>query len=181
MHVTKAARRYAKALLEIAVERDELESTLKDIQFVKSTMDDSSELIVILRSPVVDPADKKAILTAIFDEHINTLTQQFMLLLTRKGREQLLHQITYAFIDHYNVHEGIIDIDVMTARALDDDQVVSFKKALEERTGKRVELSLSVDESLKGGAAVRIADTVIDGTVKHKLSQLEELLLESAV
>jgi F-type H+-transporting ATPase subunit delta len=181
MHVTKAARRYAKALLQLAVERDELDVTLKDMQFVKSTMDDSTELVVMLRSPVVDADDKQAILKALFDEHVQTLTQQFMLLLTRKGRENLLHQITHAFMDQYNEHVGIVSIDVMTAQALDDDQVSAFKSALEKRTGKQVELSLNVDESLKGGAAVRIADTVIDGTVKHKLSQLEELLLESAV
>lgn len=181
MHISKAARRYASALLQLAQEKDELEQILEDIRFIKNTVDDSRELILLLRSPIVKRDDKIKILKELFEEHVSDVTVLFIDLLVKKGRENLLDQITHSFVDQYNKLVGIIHISVMTASDLNDQQVERFKQALKDRTNKDVLLDLSTDKKLIGGAAVRIDDTVIDGTVKNKLEQLESLLYETAV
>lgn len=181
MPITKAARRYASALLQLAQERDEVEAILADMQFIKNTMDNSRELILFLRNPVIKFDDKVEALGTLFDEEVTELTRRFIKLLARKNRVNLLDQITYAFMEQYNRYAGIVEIDVYTARKLSDSQQQSLHDALEKRTGKKVELKISIDESLKGGIAVRIDDTVIDRTVKHKLEQLEEKLLSTEV
>lgn len=181
MLITKAARRYASALLQLAVERDEVKSVLEDIELIKNTIDGSRELILFLRSPIIKYDDKVAVLNELFAERVQEMTRMFIGLLARKNRVHLLDQIVQAFIEQYNKYAGIIKVDVYTARALNESQKKALHKALEEKTNKKVNMHINLNESLKGGLAVRIDDTVIDGTVKHKLEQLEEMFLNTAL
>jgi len=181
MPTTKAAKRYATALLELAKERDEVEEILEDIEFIHNTLDDSRELVVFLKSPVIKFDDKTEALEALFFDKITEPTQLFLKLLSRKDRINLLHQITEAFVEKYKDYAGIITVDVYIAREMNDQQRDSLHNNLEEKTQKKVDMNIIQDESLKGGMAIRIDDTVIDGTVKHKLEKLEESLLSTTV
>lgn len=178
--ITKAARRYASALLQIAKEQDNVESILSDIELIKNTIDDSRELEVFLRSPIIKFDDKAEALEELFGNEVQEVIRQFIKLLARKNRVNLLYQITQGFIEQYNAYAGIIEIEVYAAQELTESQQQSLHNALERKTGKKVNMHLNVDESLKGGIAVRIDDTVIDGTIKHKLEQLEESFLSTA-
>ncbi len=180
MLITKAARRYAKALLELAKERNEVEPVLEDIRFINNTLRDSRELTLFLRSPVIKYDDKQAVLEELFSEHIQEVTALFLKLLVRKNRINILQQITEAFIDSYNTYAGIIKITAYSAYELDDEQRSELQQKLEDKTGKEVDLKVDIDESLMGGMSVRIEDTVIDGTVKNHLQELEEQLLATA-
>lgn len=180
MHVTKAARRYASALLELAKERDEVEDILEDMNFIKNTLDDSNELVLFLRSPIVKFDDKQAVLNKLFGDEVQESTGKFLELLARKNRVNMLHEVSEAFLKLYNKHAGIIEVEVSVASELDDSQRKALHEQLEMRTSKKVDLTIHIDESLKGGMAVRIDDTVIDGTIKHKLQELEEQLLATA-
>lgn len=175
--ITKAARRYASALLQLGKERQEVESILSDIELIKSTLDDSRDLQVFLQSPVIKFDDKTEALEKIFGDEVGEVISKFIALLARKNRLQLLPQIVGAFIQEYNKYAGIIEIEVSSASELDEQQVSRLKEALEGKTGKKVKLDVKQNKSLKGGIAVRIEDTVIDGTIKHKLEQLSEKLL----
>jgi F-type H+-transporting ATPase subunit delta len=181
MLTTKAARRYATALLELAQERNELEEILEDIKFVHKTLEGSKELVTFLKSPIINFDDKIAVLEQLFFEDVQEPTKLFVKLLARKDRINLLDQISEAFIQQYKKHAGIITVDVYIAEALNEAQQQSLHQKLEEKTQKKVDMDISIDESLKGGIAIRIDDTVIDGTVKHQLAQLEESLLTTAV
>ncbi|MDZ7682569.1 MAG: ATP synthase F1 subunit delta [Fodinibius sp.] len=181
MPTTKAAKRYATALLELAKERDEVEDILEDIEFIHNTMDDSRELVVFLQSPIIKFDDKTEALEALFFDDIREPTQLFLKLLSRKDRINLLDQITEAFIEKYKEYAGIITVNVYIAREMNGQQRDALHKQLEEKTQKKVDMNIIQDESLMGGMAIRIDDTVIDGTVKHKLEELEESLLSTAV
>lgn len=154
-----------------------METILEDIKLIKNTMEGSRELVLFLRSPVIKFDDKVAALGKMFGDKVTEVTTRFIQLLARKNRIHLLGQIASAFVEQYNRYAGIVEIEVYSARELSDSQRDSLHKALEEKTGKKVEMSVKLDESLKGGIAVRIDDTVIDRTVKHKLEQLEEKFL----
>ncbi|HCI72692.1 MAG TPA: ATP synthase F1 subunit delta, partial [Balneola sp.] len=106
---------------------------------------------------------------------------RFIGLLTNKGREDILDEVANAFIDVYNVHAGIITVEVKTAKALKDAQITELIKMLEKTTSKTVNLDLKEQVELRGGISVKIDDTVIDATVKHKLEQLETRFLESSM
>lgn len=172
--IPKAAGRYASALLETAIEQDILEEIYKDMLFLQSTIEDSRDLQLFLMSPLIKKAVKVSAMHKIFDGKIHELSMKLIDLLSEKSREKLLQSITRAFTLAYKAHHGIIDIDVTSAFELDKDQVKELKKQLEKSTGKKVDLYQTIDEDLLGGLKVRIEDTVIDGSVKHKLSQLKE-------
>lgn len=181
MFITKAARRYATALIEIAKELDQVEDILEDIKLIDNTIEGSNELAMFISSPIIKYDDKQAALNEIFTSRVSDVTGKFLTLLARKGRANLLHQIAKAFVEKYNEYAGIIKIEVFSAKPLDDAQKRSLQQALEKRTNKKVEMSLSQDASLKGGIAVRIDDTVIDGSIKHKLEELEQKFLSTSI
>ena len=178
--ISKAARRYAKALLQSALEQDLLADVEKDIRFISNTIEDSRELVVFLKSPIIKKEDKKEVLAKLFDEHITKETNSLLMLLSEKNREHLLKDICEGFIELYNEHKGIIKVDVTTAYELSDDQKGQLHKALVASTGKDVEMNISTDPELLGGLVVRIDDTVIDGSVKHKIRKLKNQFAVSA-
>ncbi|WP_445664849.1 ATP synthase F1 subunit delta [Fodinibius sp. AD559] len=177
MPTTKAARRYATALLELAKERDEVDELLSDIEYIHNTLEGSRELVLFLQNPVINFDDKTQALQKIFFDELEEPTKLFLKLLSRKDRINLLDQVTEAFIEKYKEYAGIITVEVFVARELNSEQQELLHKNLEQKTQKKVDMNITVDEELKGGMAIRIEDTVIDGTVKHKLKELEESLL----
>jgi F-type H+-transporting ATPase subunit delta len=106
------------------------------------------------------------------------LTGRLFKLVIEKRRENLLDQIATSFLNLYNKHAGIIEIDVQTAFSLTDDQHSALKASLEKTTDNKVVLGVNVDPELIGGLSVRIDDTVIDGTVKHQMRRLKSLFTE---
>lgn len=181
MPTKKAAKRYATALLELAKERDEVEDILEDIEYIHNTIQDSRELVLFLKSPIIKFDVKTEALEKLFFDQLEEPTKLFIKLLARKDRINLLDQITEAFIEKYKAYAGIITVDVYIARELNNGQRKSLHQELEQKTQKKVDMNITLDESLKGGMAIRIDDTVIDGTVKHKLVELEEKLMSTPV
>ncbi len=181
MLVSKAARRYAKALLDMAIADNNIENTLNDILFVKDTIDNSRELKLFLKSPIVKKEDKKAALHSLFNENVAKSTTDFITLISDKGREDILLEITNAFIDRYNKHVGIISVSVNTARNLNEEQLQNITNILEKTTSKKVVLTTNVNKDLIGGISIQIEDTVYDATVKHKLNLLENQFVESSI
>jgi len=181
MLVSKAARRYSIALLELSKEQNVVDKTLGDIQFINNTIIDSRELESFLKSPIIKPAMKKDTLITIFKDHINDLSLQFVSLIATKERSAILEQITSSFIREYNKFAGIIEVEVRAAKKLSAKQVKELQKVLEKTTSMKVNLSSVEQSELKGGLLVKIEDTVIDGTIKRKLEQLEERLLNNTI
>lgn len=179
--VLKTARRYAHAYLQIAIEQNKLERILKDVYLIHNTVENSRELELFMKSPIIKPDDKRIALQSLFEDKIDLLTNEFLKLVVRKGRENLLDQIMLGFIEQYKVHKGIVDIEVHTASEISEDQTEKLKKALEKVTEKSVELTFHEDSELIGGLAVRIEDTVIDGTIKHKIDRLRSLFKQPTV
>lgn len=176
----KAARRYANAMLQSAIEKDILEEVHMDMELIHNTVTGSRDLVLFLKSPVIKNDIKRKALMGIFEDRVKPETSILLNLLLDKNREQLLEAICKSYLDLYNVHKGIIDVGVFSAFDLADDQKKDLLKMLEQSTGKKVILDFTTDKSLRGGLAVRIDDTVIDGTIKHKISQLKNQFAANA-
>ena len=181
MIISKVAKRYATALFLEAKNRDELENVAGDMQRINDTIAGSRELLVFLKSHIISRDNKYSTLKQLFYKDISELSRQFISLILEKRRENQLAGITSFFETLYNKEQGLLDIEVFVVEKPDSGQEKALKKALETRTGSKVNLSYIEDKSLKGGMAVRINDTVIDGTIKHKLQQLELTLQQSGM
>jgi len=179
--VSKAAKRYAKAFLQYAIDEKAVSDVHTDILKIHETFDSSEELVRFFKNPVIKKSDKAEVFKKLFKSELSGQIHDFIDLIFDNDREQLLHEITKAFIDLYKEFAGIIDVSVFSASSLTKDQIQKLNKTLESATGKTVNLHFSEDPDLMGGITVRIDDTVIDGSIKYKINQLKNLFMDPAV
>jgi F-type H+-transporting ATPase subunit delta len=176
-----AARRYAKGLLQVAIDNDSTDQILADIYLIKSVFEENASLKKMIISPVIKDAKKKEIIDEIFSKHISDITAKLLDVLESKSRLPLLYHITVAFEKLYNQYAGIIEIQISTAFDLDKSQIDNLIQGFETKVGLKVKSTLSKDKSLIGGITVKYGDTVVDGSIKNKLEQLSATLQRASV
>ncbi len=178
---SSAARRYANAFLQTAIEAGKLEKAREDILTLREAFLSTRELQLFLKSPIVNKAQKQAAISSIFEDKVDPLTFRLLNLLLKKNREELIEDISREFLLIYNVHHGIVDVEVTSASKINKQQMIALVKQLESTTGKTVNVKPVLNKELIGGLMIRIDDTVIDGTVKYKLNQLKDRLTSVVV
>lgn len=181
MMSSKASRRYASALLGFAIETDSLDTVRGDMEFTQKTISKSRELLLFLKSPVIRDEKKQSVLSEIFKSRVSKQTWKFFELLAGKSRLELLPDISHAFKQAYNKHAGIIEVDIIYSAEPETGQIETIRKTLEKQTGNTVHISTRRSEELIGGMVIKIEDTVVDGSVKNKLQQLEQLFYKAAI
>jgi len=179
MSEAQIAERYAKSLLDLAIERNVLELILGDMKLIAASCKGSRDLLLMLKSPIIKFDKKLSILNAIFKDKVQPITTVFFELLAKRQRETLLYPIALEFINEYNERKGIIKAQLYTPVQVDDSLRAQFGKIVEERTGKKVELEEFVKEGLIGGYILRIGDTQIDNSVKTKLNNIKRSFSEN--
>jgi F-type H+-transporting ATPase subunit delta len=172
-----ASRRYALALLEVAVEGHFLESVTEDLQNIREVVLSSRELQLALKSPLVKGDTKARILEDIFRSRVGDKTMLFLKLLAHKKRANLLAEVVTEFNDLLDVRNGYLNADVRSAVKLSDEQARELVNGLSVRTGKKIRAKMTLDESLIGGFTVKIGDTILDGSVSHQLQVLRKALV----
>lgn len=174
MIASKITSRYAKALIDLAKDQNALDSCLNDMELLKNSCVTNHELQLLLKSPIINSDKKWGILELIFKSKVSELSMLFIQILTKKKRESLLPQIAENFIQLYKTQKNIAVAKVTTATPLND----SLRKKIIEFIGAEnkmeIELNEDVDESILGGAIIKIGDKQIDGSVKRNLYNLKK-------
>lgn len=170
----RVAYRYAKSLIDLSVEKGILEEVHQDMQLFDRVVSGNRDFYLMLRNPIINHGKKLSVLTALFSGKVNNLTEEFFKIITRKGRESYLPGIAREFHVQYNAKMGIAKAMVTTTFPLTDDLRQQFTKIVKDISGKEVELTESVDESLLGGFLLRIGDRQIDETISSKLKKLKK-------
>jgi len=173
MRNTRVTLRYAKSLLELAVEQNQLDACKEDMEAVVAACKESKELSLLLKSPVVKSDKKVAILNEVFSS-FSTLSKSFINIITNKKREMLLEEIAERFLLVYKQHKGIESAVVTTAIPLDNDLRAAIQAFVEKHGGGQVELTEKVDEKLIGGAVIRMGDKQLDVTVLRQINDLKQ-------
>lgn len=173
MNLSLIGNRYAKALIALANEQGKLEEVYNDMKFFESVCSENDEFRKIMANPIVRHEKKFGILKKIFENRVTDVTFSIFSVLTRKNREQLLYPIAQEFHKLYDEQKGIQKVQISTPVALTDAQKAQFSKIVSESMNKIVELTEKIDESLIGGYVLKVGDTQIDTSVKHKLSELK--------
>lgn len=176
MSEIRIASRYAKSLIELAIEQDKLEAVTADMLLFAETCEASKELTTLLKSPVVPGYKKLKVLDAVF-KGFNELTRLFMHTVVKKGREAFLPLIAKESISLYNERNNIAHASVITAVALDAKTLGDIQKMLEEKTGKKISLESKVDPGIIGGMVIRMGDSLYDASIAGKLKKIKKELV----
>lgn len=170
----RVARRYARAIITLAEEKNKLETVAADFERLRSLVKSSNDLELFILNPTIGKAKKRETFSELFSSLVDELTMRFLLLLVSKGREPILLEI----IDEYNAmvdeKTGIVRAEVYSFIEMNKKQAQQLQKQLEGFTGKTVSITYSLDRNLKGGFLARLGDTVFDASVRRQLEMLEE-------
>jgi len=174
MSNSRAASRYIKSLLGLAVEKGVLEEVNRDMQLFAKTCKENRAFEVVLKSPIIKHDKKREILTRLFKGKVNALTMSILDILTRKNREALLPAISVGFHAAYNAYKGVEKATVKTAVPLDSKLKGEIEQIVKNLSSKKqVELVEIIDADLIGGFVLNVGDKQIDASVKNKLKTLQ--------
>ncbi len=177
MSVTKIAKRYAQALLSIAT-KSETEPTIeKDFLVLRELMKSSSDLRILMRSPVIRGWRKKKILEELLTGKVSGPFMDFLSLVIDRGRDEYYTTIDTEFHRLLDTKRGIVRATVTSANALDTRLEDEVSAALSKKTGKNVVATFTVEPLLIGGVKVMMEDTVLDGSVRQQLLGLQKKLV----
>ena len=173
----RVASRYAKSLLELAVEQKSLDTVYTDISDFLATAHNSIELVNLLKSPIVKGDKKRAILTSLF-KSANKVTVAFFDIIVRKGRENLLVEIAEEFKAQYNTLNGIASATVTSAVALSKKSLTEVEAFIKKQlNSNKVEIKTVVNPDIIGGLVIRFEDKLIDASIDHQLKEIKKALV----
>ncbi len=170
---SKVARRYAKSLFGLALERNVAEVIYKDMELLHATCAASRELVALLRNPIVQSDKKASIIKALFGSKVNDLTNAFMNIVIDKHRESDLNGIAAAYIQFYKDYKGIVTAHIATPVALDATMRETILNLVKKSKGDKVELIEEVDPSLIGGFVLTVGDEQHDTSISRKITMLK--------
>lgn len=175
MSVIRISARYAKSLLELAIQQSNLESVLKDIQSLDEACK-NRDLHLMLKSPIIHGSKKMQVLNALFGSSFNPVTMAFIKLITEKGREIYIPEIAAEFIHQYKIKNGITTVKLITATPVDQATVdtIHSKLVASNETGSQVEIVTAVDPQLLGGYVLELEGKRYDTSVAYQLEQLRK-------
>jgi F-type H+-transporting ATPase subunit delta len=179
MKSTTVGIRYAKALLDLAIEQNVLAKVSEDIKLIDQTIKNSHEFELCIHSPIIKADKKQSIFTELFSGKIHDLTLQFLLLLAGKRRENYLDVIADQFHILYNNHRGVQTAIVTTAVGLDDELRNKVYNVVKESVKSEVELIERIDKNLIGGFVIRLGDTQLDSSVVRTLNNYKRTFLQT--
>ncbi len=177
MIVEGVAGRYASALFDLANESSKVSDIESDLVNFQGLLDESPDLLRLVRSPVIGVDDQSRAIAAILDRAgIGGLTANFLKLVTANRRLFVIQDIIKVYRALAAKARGEVTAEVTSAFVLNDEQVAALKDTLKASVGKDVTLQTRVDPSLLGGLIVKVGSRMIDSSLKTKLQNLKVAL-----
>ncbi|MGH2575033.1 MAG: ATP synthase F1 subunit delta [Ignavibacteria bacterium] len=170
----KSARRYSKALFEVAEDSKILDLVQKDFTDIKKSIEKSRELLVFLQSPIINPEKKYQIVELIFKGKVNEISLKFLEIVSSKKRENILYDICVDFLDYINEKKGIVEAKIKTVIDISEKDKITLINKLKQYTGREIKPKFTVDKTIKGGFVAQIHDTIIDASIRRQLEILGE-------
>ncbi len=175
--MSAVAERYAAALADVAVERNNSETIKGNLAVFVEAFSSIADLRNALESPALNAELKRKVIAEVAGKMgLDVAVRNFIYLVVDHRRTEILPEIEQAFLSELNGRLGIVDAEVTSAHELNDDEKRQLSSVLEQRTGKKVEARFQIDGALLGGAVVRLGSTIYDGSVRDQLKRLREQL-----
>ncbi len=180
MNNPRLANRYAKSLLDLAVERNILPAVWADIQFLTQVTKGNPDFVQMLQSPVITSDKKNKVLSAVTEGRVQELTRLFLKLLVEKTRESNLPQILKAFQEQYYVLNNIYKVKFTSAAPVSNELQDAIKgKIKAEKKLENIEWEAVIDESIIGGFKLQLGDLMIDASISNDLKDIKRQFMNN--
>lgn len=176
--VSGRARRYAEAAFEVAKDSGSLDDWEEQLAAIAAILADPS-LTRAFTSPVVPRERKEEMVLGAFPE-MEARVRNFLVLLVRQDRLNLLPDILTTFRALLNEYRGIQVVEVTTSEPLDPTERDQVAARLAQHLGRQVVIETRVDPAIIGGLVARVGDKVLDGSVRGRLDRLRTALAQPA-
>lgn len=171
------AQRYSEALFSIAEDDNNLDFIKDDLTNVLNAINEIKDFKNFLENPVVSIEDKKEVFESVFKNKIDDKILNFLKLLIDNNRFFAFPEIVSDFEDKLNKKRNIAIAQVISCVDIDNDTLQILKQKLEIIFKKSISLELKQDKSIIGGVVVKIADKIIDGSIKAKIEEMKRQLI----
>jgi F-type H+-transporting ATPase subunit delta len=171
-----AQRLYARALFRAAKDQARLEAVRQELADFGESVEEVPELRTLLENPQLDPAAKRAALGDLLAD-ADPLVRNFLLLLAEKGRTGELEEIVAELDELVSREQGRLNVELTTAYELSDDEAAGIVAKIEQASGRSVDATRRVDESLVGGIVLQAGTFRVDASVRGRLERLRRALV----
>jgi F-type H+-transporting ATPase subunit delta len=174
MSEIQVASRYAKSIIDLAVEQNALEPIKKDIELFLETCRANPALQAILKNPIISLDKKANILDGLFGDKLHKMILSFFHIVIRKGRSEILYATAKEFISQYNIIKNVVKATVTSASPLSKENIAQIEDVVKQATKGEVILSAQVDPDLIGGFILKVGDKQFDTSLSSKLNKLKK-------
>ncbi|MBX2931472.1 MAG: ATP synthase F1 subunit delta [Chitinophagaceae bacterium] len=175
MHNPRLAHRYAKSLVDLSIEKNQLEAVYADMKYIQALCTQSKEFSNLLKSPIIKAGKKDSIISAVIEQNVGEITKLFTKLLVTKGRESNLAEIANAFIDEYNAMKGIHKVSLTTAVEISDATKKDIEQKVKAERGiGSIELTTKVDKDIIGGFILEFDNNLVDASIIRDLRDIKK-------
>lgn len=169
---TRAAIRYAKAVLSLATEKQSADAVNGDMQAIAHAISENQELGDTLNSAIVKADLKKSILLEIFP-NLNTITKDLLNVLITNKRMELVENVAIKYSELFDIQNGQETAVVTTAVAMTEDIEMKVLAKIKELTNKAVTVKNVIDENILGGFVLRVGDVEYNASISNKFNKLK--------
>lgn len=176
---TAIGNRYAKALLDVALEHDSADDAGRELEALQAWLDETPRVRGFFSLITAEKSEKKKVMLEMLPHlGLSTFVGNLVRLLAENGRLHQIGEVVEAYRGRLMESQGILGVDVATAAELEDRERDEIRRAIAAGTGKQIILEESVDPEIIGGLRYQIGSTIYDGSVRSQLSQLKRSLMK---
>jgi F-type H+-transporting ATPase subunit delta len=172
MNVSLVAERYAKALFELALEKGAEEEVYQDSLLITKTCEESKELRLLLKSPIINSGKKLTILQAIFENNIHKISLTYLLIMVRKNREAFIPAIAIQVVELYQEYRNILTVHFKSPVLPNPETRKQVLELMKNYTQSEVDLKAEIDESLIGGFILNWKDLQYDASIRREIENM---------
>jgi F-type H+-transporting ATPase subunit delta len=176
MAVTDVSKEYAEALFALAEETGEQRAFMTALETVTAALDEHPELRELIASPAIACAERVETVARCFGALCPETVVSFLQLLCEKGRITLIDACVKEYRRLLDISTSVIVASVTSAVPLNEKETAALAQKLSRTSGRAVQLSCTVDPSLLGGVIVAMDGRVIDGSLRHRLQEVKEVI-----
>ena len=175
-----SANRYSLALFELAEENNLLSQIEDQSLSMLNLINQSNDFYNLIKDPTINQEDLSKVINIIVEKNkFDTLFKNFLNFLIQKRRFFFIESILESFIETCSIKRGELKAELKSAKNLSNDEITKITELLTKNFSSKIKLNYKHDESLIGGLVVQVGSTMVDTSIKNKLQQIENRMIEA--